>query len=147
MGKKRLEQWLWELAAAEINHLHSDNGIFNAELLVEDCKNKFQTQSFSGVGAHHQNAFAEQSIRTIMYMTRTFMVHVSLDRSKYGADNIALGDFAMKHAVWLHKCLPNHLSGLKTLELLTKIKANHCDLLHTHVWGCPVFVLDPKLQD
>ncbi len=78
MAKERFEQWLWELAAAETHHLHSDNGIFNAELFVEDCKNKFQTQSFSGVGAHHQNALAERSIQTIMYMTRTLMVHISL---------------------------------------------------------------------
>ena len=62
MAKECFEQWLWELAAAEIYHLHSDNGIFNAELFVEDCKNKFQTQSFSEIGAHHQNALAERSI-------------------------------------------------------------------------------------
>ena len=33
------------------------------------------------------------------------------------------------------------------MELLTKTKTDHRDLLHYHVWGCPVFVLDPKLQD
>ncbi len=75
------------------------------------------------------------------------MVHVSLHRSKYGADNLALWRFAVKHAVWLHNRIPNRLSGLTPLELLTNTKANHYDLLHTHVWGCPVYVLDPKLQD
>ena len=75
------------------------------------------------------------------------MVHVSLHWSKYGADNLALWGFAVKHAVWIHKGIPNHLSGLTPLELLTKTKANHRDLLRTHVWGCPVYVLDPKLQD
>ncbi len=133
MAKERFEQWLWELAAAEIHHLHSDNGIFNTELFVKDCKNKFQTQSFSRVGAHHQNALAERSIQTIMYMARTFMVHVSLHWSEYGADNLALWGFAVKHAVWLHNCIPNRLSGLTPLELLTKTKANHHDLLRTHV--------------
>ncbi len=44
MAKECFEQWLWDLAAAKIFLLHSDNGIFNAELLIEDCKNKFQTQ-------------------------------------------------------------------------------------------------------
>ncbi len=53
----------------------------------------------------------------------------------------------MKHTVWLHFCIPNHLSSLTPLELLTKTKANHHDLLRTHVWGFPVYVLDPKLQD
>ena len=32
------------------------------------------------------------------------------------------------------------------MELLTKNKADHRDLLRTHVWGCPTYVLDPKLQ-
>ena len=31
--------------------------------------------------------------------------------------------------------------------MLTQEKATHKDLLRSHVWGCPTFVLDPKLQD
>jgi hypothetical protein len=38
-------------------------------------------------------------------------------------------------------------SGLTPLELLTKSKADHCDLLHSHVWGCPDIVLEPKFQN
>ncbi len=106
MAKEHCKQWLWELGAAEIHHLHSDNGIFHAELFVEDCKNKFQTQSFSGVVSHHQNTLAEWSIQTIMYMASTFFVHVSMHWSKYGADNIALWDFAAKHAVWFITAFP-----------------------------------------
>ncbi len=84
MVKEYFEQWLRELAAAEIHYLHSEIGTFNAELFVEDCRNKFQTQSFSGIGAHHQNSLANLSIQTIMYMTSNFMIHVSLYWSKYG---------------------------------------------------------------
>jgi hypothetical protein len=43
--------------------------------------------------------------------------------------------------------VPNHQSGLTPLELLTKSKADHCDLLRSHVWGCPAKVLEPKLQN
>ncbi len=50
---------IWELVAAEIQILHSDNGFFTSKLFVEDCKNTYQTQLFSGAGAHHQNALAE----------------------------------------------------------------------------------------
>ncbi len=75
------------------------------------------------------------------------MVCVSLHWSKYGPDNLALWGFAVKHAVWLHNHIPNHLSGLKPLKLLTRSKANHCGLLCTHVWGFLVYILDPKLQD
>ncbi len=52
------------------------------------------------------------------------MVHVSLHLSKYGADNLALWGFAVKHAVWLHNHIPNCLSGLTPLELLNKIRVN-----------------------
>ncbi len=84
MAKECYEQWFWDLAATVIWHHHSDNEIFNAELFVEECKNKFQTQSFSADGAHHQNAFAEWSIQTIIYLAWTYMVHVSLHWSEYG---------------------------------------------------------------
>ena len=60
---------------------------------------------------------------------------------------MALWEFAVKHAAWLHNRIPSRTTGLTPLELLSKTKADHKDLLRSHVWGCPVFVLDPKLQD
>lgn len=33
------------------------------------------------------------------------------------------------------------------MEVFTKTKSDHCDLLQAHVWGCPAYVLDPKLAD
>jgi hypothetical protein len=53
----------------------------------------------------------------------------------------------VKHAAWLYNCIPNCLSGLTPLELLTKSKADHRDILHLHVWSCPAIFLDPKLQN
>ena len=75
------------------------------------------------------------------------MVHSSLHWTDRGSDDILLWPFAVKHAVWLYNCVPNRLSGPTLLELLTKSKADHCDLLRFHVWGCPAIVLDPKLQN
>ena len=51
------------------------------------------------------------------------------------------------HHCLVHNHLPSQTSGLTPLELLTKTTADHKDLLRSHVWGCPVFVLDPKLKD
>eukprot|EP00970_Alexandrium_tamarense_P017831 scaffold11668_cov152-Alexandrium_tamarense.AAC.1 len=75
------------------------------------------------------------------------MIHTSLHWSEHGAEDLCLWSFAVKHAAWLYNRLPNRKSGLTPFELLTRTKANHRDLLRTHVWGCPVYVLDPKLQD
>ena len=146
MSKMHFEEWLWEVAAAEISHLYSDNGIFTSDMFRADCKQKHQSQSFSGVGAKHQNAMAERAIQTVTYMARTFMVHVSLHWSEQGVDDLALWGFAVKHAAWLHNRIPSQTTGLTPLELLSKTKADHKDLLHSHVWGCPIFVLDPKYR-
>eukprot|EP00804_Cyclotella_cryptica_P006589 CCRYP_008569-RA/>CCRYP_008569-RA protein AED:0.10 eAED:0.08 QI:0/-1/0/1/-1/1/1/0/161 len=147
MAKMRFKEWLWEITAAEISHLHSDNGIFTADMFCADCKQKHQSQSFSGVGAKHQNALTERARQTITYMARTFMVHVSLHWSERGVDDLALWGFAVKHAAWLHNRIPSQTTGLTPLELLSKTKADNRDLLRSYVWGCPVFVLDPKIQD
>ena len=49
-----------------------------------------------------------------------------------------------------HPCPVHHefkkIRGL-LLEMLTKTKADHKDLVHSHVWGCPVYVLEAKLQN
>ena len=82
-----------------------------------------------------------------MYMARTFMLHVALHWSKYGVDDLSLWPFAVKHAAWLYNRLPNRVTGLTPFERLTGEKADHHDLLRAHVWGCPTFVLGPKLQD
>ena len=123
------------------------NGVFTAKEFREACAEENQTQSFSGVGAQHQNARAEHSIQTIMYMARTFMLHTALHWSKYGVDNLSLWLIAVKHAAWLYNRLPNRVTGISPLEMLTNERSDHRDLLRAHVWGCPTFVLNPKLQD
>jgi hypothetical protein len=147
LGKQRFEEWLYEQAAAVVKHYHSDNGIFTADMFRTDCDKKGQQQTFSGVGAQHQNARAERAIQTIMYMARSYMVHTSLHWSEQGVDDLSLWSFAVQHAVWVYNRIPNRQSGMTPLELLTNIKSDHRDLLRSHVWGCPVFVLDPKLQN
>ena len=74
------------------------------------------------------------------------MLHVALHWSDCHVDDVALLPFAVKHAAWLHNRLPNRVTGITAIEMLTSVKADHRDLLRSHVWGCPVYVLDPKLQ-
>ena len=60
MGKAHFKQWLWDNCVSEVKHYHGDNGIFSAEEFCRDGTKKGQTQSFSGVGAQHQNARAKE---------------------------------------------------------------------------------------
>jgi hypothetical protein len=43
--------------------------------------------------------------------------------------------------------VPNVKSGLTPLEIITREWSDYKDLLRCHVWGCPVFVLEAKLQN
>ncbi len=94
---------------------------------------KHQQQTFSGVGAKHQNGRSEQLIQMIMSMACTFMIHVSQHWDEQSSDAVALWPFAVPHAVWLNSHLPNGLSGLSPMGL-TGTHLDHWDLLCTHVW-------------
>ncbi len=65
----------------------------------------------------------------------------------WGLMTSPFGFFAVKHVVWLYNRVPNFESGLTSMELLTKQKADHSDILRSHVWGCLLYVLKPKLQN
>jgi hypothetical protein len=147
MGKAHFKQWLWDQCVSKVKHYHGDNGIFSAEEYRCDCDKKGQSQSFSGVGAQHQNARAERAIQTIMYMAQTFMVHAYLNWTDRGSDDLSLWFFAVKHSVWVYNRVPNARSGLTPLELVTKEWFDYKDILRCHVWGCPVYVLEAKLQN
>ena len=100
----------------KIKHYHSDNGVFTAEEFREDCQEKNQKKSFSGVGAQHQNSKAERAIQTIMWMAHKFMLHVSIRWTNRGVDDIALWGFSVKHAAWIYNRLPNRVSGLTPID-------------------------------
>ena len=75
------------------------------------------------------------------------MIHAALHWSSDGADDLQLWSFAVDYAAWLYNRIPQQRSGLSPLEFLTSTKTDHSDLRRAHVWGCPVYVLDAKLQD
>jgi hypothetical protein len=60
---------------------------------------------------------------------------------------VALWLVAVCHAVLFYNHLPNGVTGLSPIEILTGTLSDHWDLLCTHVWGCPMYVLDPRPQD
>ena len=62
-----------------------------------------------------------------------------------GSDDLALWQFVIKHSTWLFNQVLNHITGLSLIEMLTKTSSYHHKLLRTHVWGCPTFMLDPKM--
>ena len=118
-----------------------------AEFFKEACAEEKQTQSFSGVGAQHPNAETEQDIQTIMYMAWTFMIHGAMNWGEDGSDDLSLWPFTANHAIWLFNWLPQWYSGITPLKMVTQSKMDHHDLMWTHAWGCPVYMLEALLQD
>jgi hypothetical protein len=54
----------------------------------------------------------------------------------------------MDYAIWVYNRIPKaSLGGLSPDEFWTSTRSNHADLRRAHVFGCPVYVLDPHLQN
>jgi hypothetical protein len=128
-----------------IKHYHSDNGIFASAAFKDDCAASSQHISFSGVGAHHQNGIAERNIKTVSQWARANMLHAAFHWTEHA--NIKLWPQAVDYAVWVFNRLPSVETGLSPNELWSNTRSTSNDLRRTHPFGCPVFVLDPVLQD
>jgi hypothetical protein len=62
--------------------------------------------------------------------------------------NINLWAFAINYAIWVYNRLPSPmLGGLSPNERWSRNRSNHEGLRRAHVFGCPVYVLDPRLAD
>ncbi len=55
--------------------------------------------------------------------------------------------FAINYAVYLWNRMPRKASGLSPLETFYDTKSDHQELRASKVWGCPAYVLDPRIQD
>jgi hypothetical protein len=73
------------------------------------------------------------------------MLHVALRWPGFAEQE--LWPMAMSHAVHLWNHTPKMGSGLAPIEVFTGSKTDYTHLLNAHPWGCPVYVLEPKLRD
>jgi hypothetical protein len=54
---------------------------------------------------------------------------------------------ALSHTAHLHNETPHMLSRLLPTKLLSCRKLTHSAMINAHPWGCPIYVLQPHLQD
>jgi hypothetical protein len=101
---------------------------------------------FSGVGAHHQNDVAERAIQTVSSLARTMLLHMLLHWPAQA--DLELWPFALEHAAYLWNHLPRSDTRLAPQELYTSsLFVSYDHLARLHTFGCPVYVLHPRLQD
>jgi len=136
----------FELHAMSFNRpihcYHTDNGIFRSKLFRDSCTIHGQGIRFSGVNAHHQNGLAERYIHTITKRAHTMIIHAMIHWPDIIHEN--LWPFALRHAVAIHNATPG-ISNLSLEEIFIGTK-HPSRLPDFHTFGCPIFVLDPNLQ-
>ena len=129
-----------------IQKFMSDNGTAFTSKQFQDHLAQFQQVSkFAGAGAHHHNAQAERSIRTIMSISRAMMLHAAIHWPDVAAPS--LWPMAVSHATYLWNHVPNVDTGLSLSDLFTKSCWPHHRFHHLHVWGSPAYVLDKSIAD
>ena len=100
---------------------------------------------YCGVGAHHQNGVAERSIQTVSNMARVMMLHASIMWPEMS--DPSLWPMAVDYAAHIYNHLPNHKTGQSPMDIFTRSLVLRHGLKDLHVWGCPCYALDPKLQN
>jgi hypothetical protein len=99
--------------------------------------------SFSGVGAHHQNGIAEKRIRDLQDLARSMLIHAM--RRWPDAINTYLWPYALRKAN-SSKNLSIQGTNIRTpMELFSNSNVAP-NLRHEHPFGCPVYVLDRRIQ-
>ena len=148
-GKETLQSKIrYEKFAArysrEVQHIHSDNGIFAKNEFVTHCAANNQTHTFCGVGAHWQNGVVERYIGHLTSRARTMLIHAM--RLWPAMVTPEFWPYAISHAARIHDHSPRRGQTKSPHKLFTNEKDN-INPNDFHVFGCPVFVLAKELQD
>eukprot|EP00171_Calliarthron_tuberculosum_P007750 IDg7750t1 len=131
-----------------VKHYHADNGVYKTNLWLNHCSAQGQTSSFCGVSVHHQNPIAESLNRRATEMARTLLLTTQLHWDNV-SDTLSFDitdywPFAIEYAFNLLAKLPLRNQSYTPFDVFTRQK-NNLDLGNFHTWGCPVYVLDPRL--
>ena len=145
VSKKLFERNLRNMGV-KVKNYHGDNGIFVSAQFKAELKKHDQQLSLSGVGAHFQNGCAKNAIKVVTETACSLMQHQFLHWPEAFSQD--LWPFALDYACWLH----NHTAHGKTgkmapIELMSGVTLQNDLLQRARVWGCPVYVLSPELQD
>ena len=126
-----------------VESYHTDNGIFNSHAFTKELAENYQSVTFSGVGAKWQAGVAENAIKIVSTRARTMMIYANLMWPE--VQDEALWPLAVSHAVYLYNHTPNMESGIAPIELFSQTVNDGQALRNAHPWGCPAYVLEPKL--
>ena len=130
-----------------IKGYHTNNRIFNTSNFMEDLLKKQQKIWFSGSGASHQNVSVERAIKTIATMAKTMLMHAALIWPE-GTFSTDIWPMEMDYVLCIYTWTPDMQSVLSAIEIFSRSRFDSVSetFSNCHVWGCPAYVLEPKLQ-
>jgi hypothetical protein len=120
----------------------TDSGAFKANDFLKHINETHQLIRFCGTNDHHQNGVAERSIQGISNMARSMILHASI-HWKDGID-ASLWPHAVSYAAHIYSNTPKY--GVCPAGISTGSAVPRHQLMDLHVWGCPLYVLDPKIK-
>ena len=95
---------------------YTDNGISDASEFMKELFKKQQKISFSLAGASHQNGAAERTIKIVVTMARTMLMHTAL-RCPEDTFSTDIWPIEMYYTVWVYNMIPYMQSGLSAIEI------------------------------
>lgn len=132
-------------AGVTVQAYHTDNGVFTSKEFMRELGEKGQGMTLSGVSAQFQNGPAENGIKIVVRNARTMMLHTALRWPGFAERE--LWPMALSHAVHLYNTTPKQATGVSPVTVFTRTTQDPQALRNAHPWGCPVYVLQPKLKD
>ena len=129
----------------DIRGYHADNDRYAKNIFRDDCKQKSQKLRYYGVGTHHQNTgIAEAKIKQLTLSSRSMLLRAQRHWPEY--ITTMLWPFALMTAGDHDNNL--HVDGNgKSLDMkFSSDEGLPTKLKHFHTFGCPVYILDARLQ-
>ena len=142
-GKESLESFCQDCDVT-LKKIRADNGRFADTDFMNHVHLRRQSIELCGVGAHHQNSVAERMNRTLTEKSQTILLHAK--RLWPEAISVALWPLAILYAAYLYNYFSFDNDRLAPIEKFCKTKS-HTNVFNIHPWGCPVYILDEKLQN
>jgi Reverse transcriptase (RNA-dependent DNA polymerase) len=141
----RFESHMRDLGVTVQQYRFDNGSAFTSAEFQSKLANDNQSSTRAGPGAHSQNGTAERTVLTLSSIARTMMIHAAIHWPNIS--DTSLWPMAVRQAAYIHNRFPMMDNGLAPYELLTQSKWERRRLLDLHVWGAPVYVLDPQIQD
>ena len=124
-------------------------GVSNASYFMEKLFNNQQKIRLSGYGSLHQNGASESTIKKVVTMESTMLIHATI-RCTEGTLYTDIWPTAMDYDVWIYKHIPNVQSILSAVDKWSRSRSRFVlvseTLSNCHVWVCPIYVLETKFQ-